>query len=158
MAGRVRFLGLHPDGALQIRMARRILPAMFRARRRLRPLPLPVRCILALVLVLNGAMWSPWAMAQAKPGAMGHHAEHAQLSTTSHCHHDLASASHKKSRAPVCPCCAGGGNCACGCVTPLSAPIVILLEPPPQAGFSGLFIVPKLPPSPRGPLLRPPIV
>jgi len=119
------------------------------------PLPLPLRWLLALVLILNGAVASP-IMVQ----AADHPSQHNSQAEPAHCsgHDELRSPEAPKPHPEKCPCCTNGGACQCGCVVAalsLTFPDLRPLAPLTLIDQRG---VPELATVPRHRLLRPPIV
>jgi hypothetical protein len=127
------------------------------SRSRLTPLPLALRWVLALVLILNGAVATP-VMAHA---AMAEGHSTTAHSMSAHCHHHDASPSSEtaKHRQNECPCCTSHGACQCGCVVVLTLPITFPdLRPLAPLTLTDQLRVPDLAAAPRHRLLRPPIV
>jgi len=136
------------------------------SRSHLIPLPLPLRWVLAVVLIFNGAV-SPPAMAHAAM-ADGHGANaHAAMAhvAPANCHHDDAPPPASKSVEAVkhqhgdnCPCCAGGAGCQCGCIVAFAVPVTFPdLRPLAPLALADELRVPQFAPAPRHRLLRPPI-
>ena len=123
---------------------------------RMNPLLLPVRWVLALVLIFNGAVVSS-GMAHEAMG--GDHSAKSQV--TSHCHHhaDLSATDRAIHHPQKCPCCAGGDACLCGCAATFALPTTFpdLRPIAPQTLADGLS-VPGFAAIPPHRLLRPPIV
>ena len=124
---------------------------------RMKPLSTWLRWVLALVLVLNGAL-GPFSMAQATPKADSLAGKH-EMSTGAHCHlhgasttPDPAKPSHEE-----CPCC-DGSNCLCGCIAFATLPAIFPdLRPMAPQVFTANRAVPEPAVSPPSRLLRPPI-
>ena len=131
---------------------------MRRSRQRLTPLPLPLRWLLALVLILNGAV-APPVMAHASLSDGQSKAVHT-MSMHCHDHHGTSSSfeSAKHQHHP-CPCCTDGGACQCGCIVTLAPPIAFPdLRPLAPMTVSDQARVPRFAAVPDHRLLRPPIV
>jgi hypothetical protein len=117
---------------------------------------MPLRWLLALVLILNGAVVPP-AIAGAAVGD-DHHAT--AQATSGHCHqHDAVPAgSGKHGQKIPCPCCTDGGACQCGCVVALALLRFPDLRPLAPSTPATPAHVPELAAALRHRLLRPPIV
>ena len=142
---------------MQLSQRRRTLSGMFSRRLRLRTLRLPLRWVLALVLILNGAVVPP-VMAHA---AMQDDHGVAAHTMSMHCHpHDgaLPSSESTKHHGKSCACCMNGGACQCGFVVTLALPITFAdLRPLAPLTISDQLRVPQFVAVPRHRLLRPPI-
>ncbi|WP_165371562.1 CopL family metal-binding regulatory protein [Pseudolysobacter antarcticus] len=110
-------------------------------------------CLLAFVLVLNGALAPIMAQTMLDSGA-----DVSQPTSHTHCHEKNASAASKSVDADSeCPCC-DGSSCDCSCISVASIPVLFLNLPPlPPVAFATQWTVPPAPVSPAGRLLRPPI-
>jgi hypothetical protein len=125
---------------------------------RLTTLPFPLRWVLTLALILNGAAAPPPARA-ALPDAQTGNAAHAM---SAHCagHHGMLSSKQTTIRRhSECPCCADGVPCHCGCVVALALPMTFPdLRPLAPQTLVDDPRMPDLVAVPRHRLLRPPIV
>lgn len=126
-------------------------------RSRLKSLPVPLRWVLAVILILNSAFVPP-VLAQA-PMNHGHIA--VAHGTPMYCHHHDVSSSPEqaKHRHDGCPCCTGGYGCQCVCVVTLALPITVpdFRLRMPQV-LAGRLSAPALMVAPLHRLIRPPIV
>ena len=128
---------------------------MCRSKFRLSPLPLPLRWVLAIVLILNGAVVPP-TIALAAVTDEGGHVAHA---TSTHCHHQEGTpvSEHSKHHQNQCACCSGGNACQCGCLVAL--PVVLSDQRAyVPASLANRLRATEPTASPRRRLLRPPIV
>ena len=118
--------------------------------------PLPLRWLLALVLILNGAVSPPVAADVPASDAESRAATAASV----HCHEHRAAAAATLTHAHKhpCPCCADGAACQCGCVVALALPLAFPdLRPLPPSTLATPPQVPDWAAAPRHHLLRPPI-
>ena len=135
-------------------MQRSLLPMRF-SKTALKALPFPLRWVLALVLILNGAVAQP-VMAHAATaddhGAVAH-------AMPGHCHDASPSSAITKHVHSKCPCCANGNACQCGCVVALALPMTFPdLRPFAPLALADRLRVPQFAAAPQHRLLRPPIV
>jgi len=118
---------------------------------------MPLRWVLAIILILNGAFVPP-VLAQAP--MTQDHATSADAMPM-HCHHHdvLSSSEQAKSRHNGCPCCTGGYGCQCGCVVTSVLPITVpdFRLRAPQV-LADRLSVPAPTVAPLHRLIRPPIV
>ncbi|MGH8121454.1 MAG: CopL family metal-binding regulatory protein [Rudaea sp.] len=123
----------------------------------MKPLPLLLRWVLAVVLVLNGAL-APLAITHATTHVDSTASAHVASKGT-HCHHDDAStaADSTKDSPHECPCC-DGSKCECGCISSVALPTVFPdLRPLAPQAFAARWSAPGPLVSPPSRLLRPPI-
>jgi hypothetical protein len=123
------------------------------SRSRLKTLPLPLRWLLALLLILNGAVAPPVMAHAAMIDGDG-------VTMSAHCHQHDASFSSAIEKLPnnPCRCCTAGHNCQCGCVVALALPVTLPdLRPLAPRALATRLIVPEPAVAPPQRLLRPPI-
>jgi hypothetical protein len=118
-------------------------------------LPLPLRWLLALVLILNGAVAPPVAANDTMTDRPG-----AAAAMPGHCHQHQAqpNATAGHERKAQRPCCTDGATCQCGCIVTLALPLEFSdLRPSAPSTFSASAAEREFTAAPRHRLLRPPI-
>ena len=123
---------------------------------RMKLLPVWLRWVLAVILVLNGAV-APLEMTHAASPASSTTDMHA--STVANCHHHDAAKPIASTHSPRngCACCDGGKG-QCGCVSSVVQPITFAdLRPLTPQGFAADRSALEISLAPSSLLLRPPI-
>lgn len=118
---------------------------------------LPLRWVLAVVLILNGAV-APPVMAHVAKGDDYRSDAHAM---SVHCHHhdEVPSSASVEQQKKRCGCCTGLDVCQCGGIVIFALPKMFPdMRPFSPDAFAVGLIVPQLALAPRYRLLRPPIV
>ena len=123
---------------------------------RMKPLPVWLRWVLAVILVLNGAL-APLEMTHAASPASS---TRDMPASVSHCHHHDAVKAVGSTHSPDngCACC-DSGKCQCGCISSVALPITFPdLRPLAPQTFAANWVIPEVSIAPSSLLLRPPIV